>query len=82
MWTDVAGLQDSCEGIIEYVNQLILKKLFVIANSVRFIVAFQPDSLADTKGESLIEILNLIQYVNEHSINNKLFPIQPLLTKC
>ena len=40
VWADVAGFTDSSGDLIEFINQFINKKLFLIAKEVKIIVPF------------------------------------------
>lgn len=46
--------------LVEMVNHFVLKKLFRVARSVKFLVAFTHTALADARGRSLRDILGYI----------------------
>lgn len=49
-YVDIAGLQDTGGSIMEYVNQFINKKIFSMAEKIRFIVPFTRDQIYDARG--------------------------------
>ena len=51
MLVDAAGLEDTSGQLIEVVNSLILKRLFVNANSIRFMVPIAVGQITDGRGD-------------------------------
>lgn len=54
-YVDIAGLQDTGGNIMEYVNQFINKKIFSMADKIRFLVPFTRDQIYDARGVQVAE---------------------------
>ena len=51
---DVAGLHDTGGQFLEFVNQLIIKKIFNLSETVRFLVPITDKQIEDSRGTGLI----------------------------
>lgn len=78
---DVAGLEDTSGELIEVVNSLILKRLFVNANSIRFLVPIAVGQVVDGRGEQMRKYGKLIKDLLDHDLPRFISSVQPLITK-
>ena len=80
--TDVAGLQDTSGDLIEVINSLIIKRIFMKAESLRFIVPISYNSIKDERGNRMRLHGNLIKRTFKDDLNGFVPSVQPLVTKC
>ena len=59
-YVDIAGLQDTGGSIMEYVNQFINKKIFSIADKIRFLIPFTRDQIYDARGVQVAEQVTIL----------------------
>ena len=52
---DIAGLHDTGGQFFEFVNQLIIKKIFSLAENVRFLIPITDKQIDDGRGQGLIQ---------------------------
>ena len=81
VWADVAGFTDSSGDLIEFINQFINKKLFLIAKEVKIIVPFTEGQSKEAKGGVVAQIVKLIQNIFCDYLGQETFSIQPILTQ-
>ena len=53
MFADVAGLEDAAGELIEVDNSLILKRIFMNAKTVRFLIPISVVSITDGRGNRM-----------------------------
>lgn len=47
---DIAGLQDTSGPLIDFINSFLVKKIFQLANSVRFLFVMTKKQMKETRG--------------------------------
>ena len=55
---DIAGLDDTAGDLIEYVNQMVNKKLFNQAKHIRFLMVLAASSISDSRGNVVRKLLD------------------------
>jgi hypothetical protein len=80
VWGDVAGFTDTSGDLIEFINQFINKKIFLIAKEVKIIVPFTVGQATDARGGVVSQIIKLVQHIFSDYLGQDTFSIQPILT--
>jgi len=61
MWyTDVAGLNDSGGALMEYINQLLIKKLFNMTEQVRLLIPLTHQQIESSRGQCVREQMEIV----------------------
>lgn len=68
--TDVAGLHDTSGDLIEVINSLIIKRIFMKAESLRFLVPVSYNSIKDERGNRMRQHGNLIKRTFKENLGN------------
>ena len=82
VYADVAGLQDTSGGLIEFINMFVIKGIFSKAKRIRFIVPMTFIQIHDNRGQGAREQLKTIQRICSSSLHNVVDAMQPVITKC
>lgn len=62
VYVDIAGLNDTAGYLMELINCFITKELFKRSKHVRFLVAISMEQVNETKGKSVRDLINTLQY--------------------
>ena len=82
VFTDVAGFQDTSGELVEVINSLIIKRIFMKAESLRFVVPLTYNTIKDERGHRVRLHGNLIKRTFKDNLGEFVHSIQPLITKC
>ena len=61
VYADIAGLNDKNGDFVEFLNCFINRKIFLLSNSVRFIVPFTETQIKENKGQQARHLVQVIQ---------------------
>ena len=61
IFTDVAGMQDAAGDLVEVINSLIIKRIFMQAKSLRFIIPMSYMQIKDGRGIQTRKLGSLIK---------------------
>ena len=78
----MAGLHDTGGHFFEFVNMLIVRKIFSIANKVRFLVPITDKQIDDGRGRGLVQQIEiLLEVFKGSSLEEIQEAVQPVVTK-
>ena len=80
-FADVAGLHDAHGDSIELINSFMMKKIFAVADKVRFLIPIEYSAFGDARGKSVRDSVEFLLKVFKGSLRNICNSIQPILTK-
>ena len=79
---DIAGLHDTGGKFFEFINMLIVKKIFSIAEKVRILIPITDKQIEDSKGLGLVQQVKILLEVFKGSqLQDIQDSILPVLTK-
>jgi hypothetical protein len=82
MWADIAGLQDTGGDLISFINSFVNKKIFQLANKVKFLIPLTSQQLSDARGKGVRDQIEVIQEICRNADQTEVMAsIQPILTK-
>lgn len=73
---------DTGGDLLEYINCFVNKKLFNIADKVKFLFPITFDSLKEERGGQIIRQVKILQTVCQESLADMINSVLPILTKC
>lgn len=50
LYGDIAGLQDTSGPLVDFINSFLVKKIFLLASTVRFLFVMTKKQLKDMRG--------------------------------
>jgi ABC-type dipeptide/oligopeptide/nickel transport system ATPase component len=82
LYGDIAGLQDTSGPLVDFINSFLVKKIFQLAQSVRFLFVLTKKQLKDMRGMQIRQQIRVLQgmcaSINIKYIHNS---IKPVITK-
>ena len=79
---DIAGLQDTSGPLVDFINSFLVKKIFQLASSVRFLYVMTKKQLKDARGMQIRQQIRVLQAmcstVDIKDVHNS---IKPVITK-
>jgi hypothetical protein len=82
IFTDVAGMQDTAGEFVEVINSMVIKRIFMQAKSLRFLIPISQKSITDARGNQMRMHGNLIKRTFRDNLDTFIESIQPMITKC
>lgn len=82
VYGDIAGLQDTQGGTIQFVNSFVSKEIFRQCKSIRFIVAFTQAQLIEARGQMVRKQLKVVQEICRKYLSDERISLIPVITKC
>ena len=58
---DIAGLQDTSGPLVDFINSFLVKKIFQLASSVRFLYVMTKKQLKDARGMQIRQQIRVLQ---------------------
>lgn len=79
---DIAGLQDTSGPLIDFINSFLVKKIFQLANSVRFLYVMTKKQMKEMRGMQIRQQIRVLQAMcSTVDINDVHNSIKPVITK-
>ena len=77
----MAGQNDARGPLLDFINQLLIKKIFNMAKQVRMIIVITHEQIKSSRGQCVREQMELVLKIVQGNIDKAINSIIPIITK-